>query len=200
MVRNWGVANRVLFNADKIQLLPISLSDGPDFEVMFEDVHLLPSPSINLLGVRISSDLSWRPHIQNLVASASRKLGALFRVRRYFTSSQLLKIYKACIRPCLEYCSHVWGRLALGLVARGRRAESQKAISGPINCLMHSTPFILAAGFLLSLFYRYFHGRCSNEIRACVPPLARRRYRTRRKRLAHPYTVQVPRSRISRNE
>src|SRR5277367_2158657 len=74
MVRHWGEANRVLFNADKTQLLPISLSDGPDFEVMFVDVHLLPSPSINLLGVRVSSYLSWRQHILSLVASASRKL------------------------------------------------------------------------------------------------------------------------------
>nr|CAH7732569.1 unnamed protein product [Callosobruchus chinensis] len=40
------------------------------------------------------------------------KLGYLFRARRYFSPSNLLKQYKAPIRPSLEYCSHIWGAAA----------------------------------------------------------------------------------------
>ncbi|VEN62450.1 unnamed protein product [Callosobruchus maculatus] len=32
----------------------------------------------------------------------------LFRARKYFSPCNLLTLYKAQIRPCLEYCSHVW--------------------------------------------------------------------------------------------
>ena len=36
------------------------------------------------------------------------KLGFLSRARGFFSSSQLLTIYKSQIRPSLDYCSHVW--------------------------------------------------------------------------------------------
>src|SRR6201990_2880127 len=41
--------------------------------------------------------------------AASKKLGVLFRLREFFSSSQLLQLYKGLIRPCMEYCSHIWG-------------------------------------------------------------------------------------------
>nr|CAH7715839.1 unnamed protein product [Callosobruchus chinensis] len=31
------------------------------------------------------------------------------RARKYFSPSNLLTLYKAQIRPSLEYCSHIWG-------------------------------------------------------------------------------------------
>ena len=37
------------------------------------------------------------------------QLGVLFRCKQYFNSAQLLKLYTGFIRPCLEYCSHIWG-------------------------------------------------------------------------------------------
>ncbi|CAG9813541.1 unnamed protein product [Phaedon cochleariae] len=64
--------------------------------------------SIPLLGITISNNLSWENHVRSIAKSASQKLGFLFRARSYFTSSQLLMIYKAQIRPVLEYCSHIW--------------------------------------------------------------------------------------------
>nr|CAH7724126.1 unnamed protein product [Callosobruchus chinensis] len=39
--------------------------------------------------------------------AAGQKLGYLFRARKYFSPSNLLTLYKAQIRPILEYCSHI---------------------------------------------------------------------------------------------
>ncbi len=36
-------------------------------------------------------------------------LGFLWRARKYFTPHQLFILYKAQVRPIMEYCSHVWG-------------------------------------------------------------------------------------------
>nr|CAH7754205.1 unnamed protein product [Callosobruchus chinensis] len=36
----------------------------------------------------------------------------LFRARKYFSPSNLLTLFKARIRPLLEYCSHIWGAAA----------------------------------------------------------------------------------------
>ena len=38
-----------------------------------------------------------------------KKIGVLFRCKQYFNSAQLFKLYTGFIRPCLEYCSHIWG-------------------------------------------------------------------------------------------
>ena len=38
-----------------------------------------------------------------------KKWGVLFRRKQYLNSAQLLKLYTGFIRPCLEYCSHIWG-------------------------------------------------------------------------------------------
>nr|CAH7745992.1 unnamed protein product [Callosobruchus chinensis] len=39
--------------------------------------------------------------------TAGKKLGYLFRARKYFSPSNLFTLYKAQIRPSLEYCSDI---------------------------------------------------------------------------------------------
>jgi hypothetical protein len=54
----------------------------------------------------------------------------------------------------------------------------------------------------LSLFYRFFNGRCSHELADCLPtlmpPIVGRV--TRGSVSRHPYTVSIPTSRISRHQ
>nr|CAH7726531.1 unnamed protein product [Callosobruchus chinensis] len=42
-------------------------------------------------------------------ASLSKDLGNIIAARKYHSPSNLLMLYKAQIRPSLEYCSHIWG-------------------------------------------------------------------------------------------
>ena len=109
-ISEWGTCNLVKFNTSKTQLLIISLSNTPsNFPSIFEDSEILPLNSINILGIQISSSLSWRDHIVQIAKSASKKLGFLCRCKQYFNSAQLFKLYIGFICPCLEYCSHIWG-------------------------------------------------------------------------------------------
>ena len=102
--------NLVKFNTSKRQLLTISLSNTPsNYPIIFKDSEILPLNSINILGLHISSSLSWRDHIVQIAKSASKKLGVHFRCKQCFNSAQLFKLYTVFIRPCLEYCSHIWG-------------------------------------------------------------------------------------------
>nr|CAH7752703.1 unnamed protein product [Callosobruchus chinensis] len=54
----------------------------------------------------------WHEHVSSIVTAAGKKLGYLFRARKYFSPSNLLTLYKAQISPSLEYCSHIWGATA----------------------------------------------------------------------------------------
>nr|CAH7740512.1 unnamed protein product [Callosobruchus chinensis] len=54
----------------------------------------------------------WHEDVPSIATAAGKKLGYLFRSRKYFSPFNLLTLYKAQIRPSLEYCSHIWGAAA----------------------------------------------------------------------------------------
>ena len=108
-ISEWGTRNLVKFNTSKTQLLTISLSNTPsNYPIIFEDSEISRFNSVNILGLQISSSLSWSDHIVQIAKSASKKLGDLFRCKQYFNSAQLFNLYTGFIHPCLEYCSHIW--------------------------------------------------------------------------------------------
>ena len=101
-ISEWGTRNLVKFNTSKTQFLTISLSNTPsNYPIIFEDSEIPPLNSINILGLQISSSLSWRDHIVQIVKSASKKLGVLFQCKQYFNAAQLFKLYTGFIHPCL---------------------------------------------------------------------------------------------------
>ena len=61
------------------------------------------------LGVLISANMSWGPHIEAITSKSKRILGALYhRYYAHCSSKILLKLYTAYVRPRLEYVSYVW--------------------------------------------------------------------------------------------
>ena len=196
-ISNWGRQNCVNFNASKTCFIPISLSNLPsDYSISFENVEIAPLTSVNILGLEISTNLSWRNHIENIAKSASRKLGVLFKCRNFFSSAELLQLYVGLIRPCVEYCSHVWGgspytRLldrveakALRLVGDVRLTSSLDSLS--LRCSVAS----------LTIFYRIYFGYCSHELRSIIPPPLPRPRSTRQATSSHSFCVRLSNDRI----
>ena len=65
--------------------------------------------SFKYLGVLLTPNLSWLPHINFLRSKAKRILGLIYR--QFYQScppSTLLVLYKSLVRPALEYCSILW--------------------------------------------------------------------------------------------
>ncbi|VEN54986.1 unnamed protein product [Callosobruchus maculatus] len=90
-----------------LNLVNVSVVGLPTVET---EVHpIVESPSVKLLGININSNMPWHDHILSIAKTASQKFGVLFRCRKLYTPEQLLLLYKAQIRPLLEYCSHLWG-------------------------------------------------------------------------------------------
>ena len=60
-ISEWGTRNLVKFNTSKTQLLTISLSNTPsNYPIIFDDSEIPPLNSVHILGLQISSSLSWR--------------------------------------------------------------------------------------------------------------------------------------------
>ena len=61
------------------------------------------------LGVFLSSDLNWTPHIENICSKARKNVGLLYRqFYNNVSSDAMFKLYTAVIRPQLEYAAKVW--------------------------------------------------------------------------------------------
>nr|CAH7761314.1 unnamed protein product [Callosobruchus chinensis] len=93
--------------------------------------------------------------------------------RKYFSPSNLLTLYKAQIKPSLEYCSHIWGAGALTTLSildavqrRAIRLIGDPALTCHLQPLSHR-----CAVDDLSLFHRHSNGFCSSELASIIPPL-----------------------------
>ena len=65
--------------------------------------------SVTLLGVILSSDLSWDMHVGHILKKAQSRLFALNMLRRAKVSGEdIMQIFSSKIRPVLEYASPVW--------------------------------------------------------------------------------------------
>lgn len=198
-IAEWGTSNLVKFNRSKTQSTPFSLKKtlfNP--KLNFDSGALVTGDSLSMLGLTFHTDLTWKIHITSLAKAASKKLGVLFRFRNYFNSRQLYTLYIGTIRPCMEYCSHIWGsspgvELLDRVESKAFRLISSPPLTDPLPSL--SLRRDVAS---LSLFYRYYFGRCSTELHNCIPtPLVRPRA-TRQASQAHKYSVALCQTRIER--
>ena len=63
--------------------------------------------TLKMLGMTFSSKLDWCCYIISIAKMASKKIGTLMRSVIFFLQ-RLLCLCKSTIRPCREYCCHVW--------------------------------------------------------------------------------------------
>nr|CAH7725923.1 unnamed protein product [Callosobruchus chinensis] len=139
----------------------------------------------------------WHEHVSSIATAAGKKLGCLFRARKYFSPSNLLTLYKAQIRPSLEYCSHIWGATApttLSILDTVQR-RAIRLIGDPVlTCRLQPLSHRRAVGDL-SLFYCYSNGFCSSELTSIIPPLCKPARCTRGTSSSHPKAVVLHTSR-----
>ena len=147
-----------------------------------------------MLRLTFSSKLDWGSYIISIAKTASKKIGALIRSTKFLSPEVPLYLYKSTICPCIEYCCHVWaGALSCYLDLLDKL---QKRICGTIGSSLAASLEPLAHRqnvASLSLFYRYYFGRCSSELPELVPlPYSRGRSADCCDRL-HDFSVIIPR-------
>nr|CAH7725917.1 unnamed protein product [Callosobruchus chinensis] len=117
----------------------------------------------------------WHEHVSSIAAVAGKKLGYLFTSRKYFSPTNLLTLYKAQIRPSLEYCSHIWEAAApttLSILDAVQRRTIRLIGDPALTCHLQPLSHRRTVGDL-SLFYRYSNGFCSTELTSIIPPLSK---------------------------
>ena len=196
-VSNWGKLNLVQFNPKKTQVCAFTAKKNPFVTPLrFEDTLLNAKPKIEILGVEIASDVQFRGHLEGKAKLASKKLGVLGRARRYFTAAHRLQLYKAQVRPHMEYCSHLWaGAPQYQLLPFDRLQRRAVRIIDDSRLTDRLDPLALRRDVgSLCVFYRIYNGECSEELFGIIPA-AEFHSRTARHRLNyHPHHLDVWRS------
>ena len=126
--------------------------------------------SFKMLGLTFSSKLDWGSYIICIAKTASKKIGALIRSMKFLSPEVALHLYKSTICPCMEYCCHIWAcapSCYLELLYK-----LQELTCRTVGPSLATSLEPLAHGWnvaSLSLFYRYYFGRCSFEPAQLVP-------------------------------
>ena len=118
-VITWAKHNNMALHEDKFELLVHKhnpnnslyelpfICEAQTYEVSNGDL-LHPVDRVKDLGVVVSTDLSWSPHV-NSIASTARKVAAwvlsAFKSRNRIT---MMTLYKSLVRSHLEYCCPLW--------------------------------------------------------------------------------------------
>ena len=106
---DWGRKWLVDFNAGKTQLVSFDRSKNTGaIDVKMDGSVLEEKTSFKMLGLTFSSKLDWDSYIVSIAKTASKKIGALIRSVKFLSPEVALYLYKSTIRPCMEYCCHVW--------------------------------------------------------------------------------------------
>ena len=203
-IEKWATSWNVLFGAAKCKTVTISnRQDAKDSHpcLQFFGTTLTETETVELLGLTLSKDLSWKHDVTSMAKSAAQRTGLLRRVAPYLLPTQRAMIYKAIIRSKMEYASSAWfGATPTALSqldAVQRRAiriidlPEDDLISHQIQPL--GTRREVGA---LTLFHRMYYGEAPELLCQLLPEHLQLDPRLRRSVRSHDLAVQIPRSNL----
>ena len=105
----WGDTWGMKFDAAKCNIMRISRSQTPHTQFYsLNDQVLTEVDQAKYLGVTLSNEVSWSPHISNTVSKAHSSLGFLRRNLRGCPEKLKETAYISLVRSVLEYAATIW--------------------------------------------------------------------------------------------
>ena len=135
------------------------------------DVSVLEEKSpFKMLDLTFSSKLDWSPCIISIAKTAFKKIGAFIRGMKFLSPEVALYLYRSTIHPFMEYDCNVWtGAPSFYLEFLNKLKKRicrtfDPSLAASLEDFAHHRNVTS-----LSLFYRYYFGRCSSELAQLVP-------------------------------
>ena len=150
--------------------------------------------SFKMLELTFSSKLDWGSYIVSIAKTASKKIGALIHSMKFLSPEVAMYLYKSTIPPCMEYCCHVWAGAPscyLELLDKLQKRICRTigpSLAASLEPLAHRRNVAS-----LSLFYRYYCGRCSSQLVELVSLPYSQGKSTRYSDRLHDFSVTIPR-------
>ena len=110
IILRWFKVNSLKANPGKFQFMILGKkkSDYNLVKLKINSIEILETNHVTLLGIRIDNKLTFNEHINNLCRTASYKLNALRRIRRYLSLEKAKVLYNAFIISQFNYAPIIW--------------------------------------------------------------------------------------------
>ena len=96
-------------NPGKFQIMFLGSNiDNSKIKFMIEIKRVKYRSEVKLLGITIDDKLSFTAHIENLCSTASNRLRALERIRKFISFEQAKDLSEAYIMSTFTYCPLIW--------------------------------------------------------------------------------------------
>ena len=147
-----------------------------------------------MLGLTFSLKLDWGSYIISIAKTPSNKIGALILSMKFLSPEIALYLYKSTIHPRMECYFHIWAvapSCYLELLDKLQKRICRTvgpSLAASLEPLAHRRNVAS-----LSLFYRYYFGRCSSELAQLVPLLFSWGRSTHYSDRSHNFSVTIPR-------
>ena len=198
------------FHPSPSECKTVTLSNRRDAQdgqsgLQFFGTTLTEAESVELLGLTLSKDLSWKQDVTSMAKSAAQRAGLLRRVAPYLLPTQRAMIYKAIIRSKMEYASTAWcGATPTSLAqldAVQRRAIRINDLPES-DLLSHQIQPLATRRQVgaLTLFHRMYYREAPELLLQLLPDHHQLDPRLRRSVRSHDLAVEVPRSNLVSHE
>ena len=110
-VYSWAKAVNMHFNSEKFECLRFwpGQVTAPDYHYKGPDNNNIEvKNNLKDLGINISSDLTFKLHVEKTVSGASKLAGWGLRSFRRRSKNVMKAIWQSLIQPKIDYCSQLW--------------------------------------------------------------------------------------------
>ena len=110
-IANWSIDNGMRINTMKTKEIIKRFYRDPVFLPYINiDVAAIERVSqVKVLGVTLSSDLSWNAHVDGIVSKATKRVFLIYQLKRASIGQcDLVRIYISVVRPVVEYACPAW--------------------------------------------------------------------------------------------
>ena len=135
-IYDWAKNNNMKFNGSKFELIlygELNI-DAPLF-TQPNGLDIQQVETVRDLGVLMDKKLTFKPEISSVCLKSKRQAGWIMRVFKTRAERPMLTLFKALVRPHLEYACQLWSPLKLGQV--GRLEGIQRTYTARISGLGH---------------------------------------------------------------
>ena len=114
VITDWSRRNDMRINARKTKEMIICFCRNDNHvasisRIALDDNDIERVTQAKVLGVTLSSDLSWNAHVDTIVSKARKRVFTIYQLKRAgIRQCDLLRMYVSVIRPVLEYACSVW--------------------------------------------------------------------------------------------
>jgi hypothetical protein len=138
-INNWSSSSDLLFNQTKCKVQTISRKRMPIMtSYTMDNTQLDHCVQERDLGVWITSDLSWKKHVDSQSTKANQILGYVKRTTKGLISLNTRRtIYLTIVRAHLRYATQVWAPQTveqLKMIERVQRRATKNILNLPFNC------------------------------------------------------------------